>query len=322
LIPVVSIIVPSFNKEKYISETIDSVISQTYFSWEMLIIDDVSTDKTIEIISSYSLNDKRIHLHVNPENKGANYSRNFGLKQALGKYIIFLDADDLLSVNCIENRIKHIQNSSFDFCVFTMQIFRNKVGDLTDLWKPDSKQPLNDFLSHTLPWQTMQPIWKKEFLNKLNGFDEDFKRMQDVEIHTRALFEEHVKFKQITQEPDCFYRIDEDRKNFGHHNFLNRWVESAILYFFKFYDKANIQNKKNYLMGTLFKTYLQILYYYKTKHISKIEYLSLKNKLFNNEILKHVNFKNKLCFYFSGFYNLLPFKIPGVNFIIHKILIY
>ncbi len=315
MIPIVSIIVPSFNKEKYISETIESVISQTYLNWEMLIVDDVSNDKTVEIISSYRLNDKRIHLHVNPENKGANYSRNFGLKQALGKYIIFLDADDLLSANCIEN-------SSFDFCVFTMQIFKNKIGDLNDLWKPNSKQPLNDFLSHTLPWQTMQPIWKKEFLYKLNGFDEDFKRMQDVEIHTRALFEEHVKFKQITQAPDCFYRIDEDRKNFGHYNFLNRWVESAILYFFKFYDKTNSQNKKNYLMGTLFKTQQQISYYYKTKHISKAEYLSLKNKLFNIEILKHINLKNKICFAVSDFYNQLPFRIPGVNFIINKILIY
>lgn len=318
--PIVSIIIPSFNKEKYIAETIKSVIAQTYLNWEMIILDDVSTDRTVEIISPYTLIDERIHLMISAENHGANYLRNLGLSNAKGQYIMFLDADDLLSNTCIENRIKAIDNSAFDFCVHTMGVFYKFIGDSEFLWQPNSKNPLTDFLQHKLPWSIMQPIWKKDFLLKIGGFNENFKRMQDVEMHTRALFFIDVNYKQFNEKPDCFYRIDEERKNFGNYVFLDRWVESAVLYFNEFYIVAKKQNNQNYLIGTLFKTHLQILHYYKTKKISKTEYSALKDKLFCDTIISHINFKNKLCFKFSEIYNQLPFRIPGVNFIINRIL--
>ncbi len=91
----VSIITPSYNSSKYIAETIESVLNQTYTNWEMIITDDCSTDNTCEIVEIYIKNDSRIKLlHLN-ENSGAGIARNNSIKVAKGKYIAFLDSDDL-----------------------------------------------------------------------------------------------------------------------------------------------------------------------------------------------------------------------------------
>mgnify|MGYP002367136581 CR=1 FL=1 len=94
--PCVSIIIASYNKEKYIGETINSVIKQTYTEWELIIIDDFSTDQSVDVISGF-LTDARITLIKNDRNRGANHSRNSGIKTARGKYVLFLDADDILA---------------------------------------------------------------------------------------------------------------------------------------------------------------------------------------------------------------------------------
>ena len=84
----ISVIVPIYNSEKYISNCIDSILSQEYKDFELLLINDGSTDNTINIINSY--NDGRIKIY-NQENKGAGSARNLGLKYATGKYIVFID---------------------------------------------------------------------------------------------------------------------------------------------------------------------------------------------------------------------------------------
>ena len=91
----VSIITPTFNSERFIAETILSVQAQTYQDWEMLIVDDGSTDKTLEIISSFQENDSRIKIFKNETNRGSAYSRNIALQNAKGKWIAFLDSDDI-----------------------------------------------------------------------------------------------------------------------------------------------------------------------------------------------------------------------------------
>lgn len=91
----ISIITPCYNSEKYIAETIESVISQVYKNWEMLIVDDCSTDKSLEIASFYAKKESRIKIFKNSKNQGACYSRNFAIKMAQGEYIAFIDSDDL-----------------------------------------------------------------------------------------------------------------------------------------------------------------------------------------------------------------------------------
>ena len=90
----VSIIMPSYNTGKFIAETINSVLNQTYKNWELIIVDDCSTDNTDEVVEQFLI-DKRINYLKNEKNSGAAVSRNRALKEAKGKWIAFLDSDDL-----------------------------------------------------------------------------------------------------------------------------------------------------------------------------------------------------------------------------------
>ena len=300
---------PSFNKAKYISESINSVISQTYTNWELIIVDDCSNDDSQEIINLFASKFDNIKTYFNLENKGANYCRNLGIERAKGSYIIFLDADDLLAKDCLENRILKIQNTNFDFCVFTMQVFFKKVGDSNSTWKPNSKKPLNDFLFHKLPWQTMQPIWKTDFIRSIGGFNQDFGRMQDVELHTRALLTDHVLFKQIVDKPDCYYRIDEDRKILNTFNFISLRIDSTILYVQRF--KFLPMSKRKYLIGTIYETFLQLIFTLKKQQITKVEFEMLKKKLFNQSMV--LTKIQKIIFCCSQFYNFNLYRVKGFN---------
>lgn len=315
----VSIIVPSFNKGKFIAETINSVITQSYQNWELIITDDRSTDNTVEIINAFCSKDERIKLFINSENKGANYSRNFGINHANGEYIIFLDADDLLDKECLTTRYRKINGSGFDFCVFTLAAFKNKIGDMHSFWRPVSANPLKDFLMHQLPWQTMQPIWRADFLKKLGGFDESFSRLQDVELHTRALLQENVKYDLINADPDCFYRVDEERLNYDYNKFLDRWIDSAVQYYLKFEEAAAQKNLKTKLNGTIYKTYLHLIYYFRKSFISAVEFRSLEKKLFSEVIVKKIG-KKMLLINLSKWYNINLPRIYGINYIFNKLI--
>lgn len=104
----VSIITPCYNGGKYISETIESVMAQSYKNWEMLIVDDGSKDNSADIVNSYSVKDQRIKL-IQQENRGSAAARNNGIRQASGQYIALLDADDLWMPKFLEKQIAYMK---------------------------------------------------------------------------------------------------------------------------------------------------------------------------------------------------------------------
>lgn len=109
----VSIIMPSYNTGKYIKKSIESVISQTYKNWELIIVDDCSTDNTENIISQFT--DKRIKFFKNEKNSGAAVSRNKALREAKGKWIAFLDSDDLWLPQKLEKQINFMDKNKYHF---------------------------------------------------------------------------------------------------------------------------------------------------------------------------------------------------------------
>lgn len=112
---IVSIITPSWNCGKFVEETIQSILAQTYANWELLLQDDCSTDNTKEIVLAYAEKDARIKYACNAQNSGAAITRNNALKRAKGKWIAFLDSDDLWMPNKLEEQLKFMVDNNYDF---------------------------------------------------------------------------------------------------------------------------------------------------------------------------------------------------------------
>ena len=110
----VSIVMPSYNTGQYIAESIHSVINQSYKNWELLIVDDASSDNTDEVVKPF-LEDNRIRYFKNSNKSGAAFSRNRALKEAKGKWIAFLDSDDLWMPKKLEKQIKFMEESGCHF---------------------------------------------------------------------------------------------------------------------------------------------------------------------------------------------------------------
>lgn len=158
-IPLVSIITPSFNSGKFIAKTIQSVQNQTYQNWELLIVDDCSTDKTVSIIQQFVTNDERIRFFQLPKNSGAGVARDLALSKAQGDYISFLDADDLWKPFKLERQLQFLKDTkqhftfSFYDCIdeegnalnrrvevpveltYRQLFFCNYVGNLTGIYE-------------------------------------------------------------------------------------------------------------------------------------------------------------------------------------------
>lgn len=109
----VSIIMPSWNTANFIAESIQSVLNQTYTNWELLIVDDCSTDNTDEVVASF--NDNRIKYFHNEKNSGAALTRNKAMREAQGEWIAFLDSDDLWVPNKLEHQIKFMKENGYFF---------------------------------------------------------------------------------------------------------------------------------------------------------------------------------------------------------------
>lgn len=107
----VSIIMPSWNTEKFIAESIRSVINQTYTNWELIIVDDCSTDHTDDVVASFR--DNRIRYYHNQKNSGAALTRNKALREAIGEWIAFLDSDDLWMPEKLEHQIKFMKENGY-----------------------------------------------------------------------------------------------------------------------------------------------------------------------------------------------------------------
>lgn len=322
----ISIIVPNFNKGNYIAQTINSVINQSFCNWELIIIDDQSTDNSWEIINYFVDNTKIFAFKPETKLYGSG-CRNYGFEKSRGEHVIFLDSDDLLTDNCLNERFNYFSNSkNSDFLVFPAGTFYKEIGDRKNIWKATKSNHLNLFLEHKIQWHTSSVIWKRSTLLELNGFDESYMRLQDVELHTRALLLKNIKYKVFSNcTPDFYYRIDESRTKTSKNTqfiFQLQGVENYILKISEFLKYK--PNCRKYLRGTLFSIITDFCYQNVTGKISKKEFKNLVLKVFENQKLKTVlgnDYQNYLESYIT-LYKIGLFKIKGFNYISKKIFIY
>ena len=217
--PLISIIIPSYNRAHLIGDTIDSVIAQTYKNWECIVVEDRSVDNSLEVIEEFVSKDSRVQLYQrNRDPKGASTCRNIGAMNSKGNYLVFLDSDDILAPYCLEKRINFMtQHREYDFYVFNAEIFSSRPGDTQILWNSllNDEKYLLRFLKHDVPWCITSLLWDKDYFLKVGMFDEEPLCWQDWEIHVRALLR-NPKFEVAHYSiPDCFIRRKLGEKTIG-----------------------------------------------------------------------------------------------------------
>lgn len=205
----ISLITPSFNSADYIEETYQSVIKQTYSDWEWIIVDDGSTDNTLEILKKYAASDNRIHFYKRDRlPKGATTCRNMAIEKSKGDHLLFLDTDDILASFCLEQRVAAMkENPVYDFIVFQMMIFHQKIDDTRLLWNmPDGRDDLERAIRLNPVMAGSSTVWKKESFIRIGMWDEKILINQDIELHIRSLAYRLKYLLKLDLPPDLFVR--------------------------------------------------------------------------------------------------------------------
>ena len=144
--PLVSVVMPAYNVEGFVCDSIDSVLSQSFSNWELIIVNDCSTDNTAQEIEAY-LADSRIQLINNSENLGGAGSRNVAIKAAKGRYLAFLDSDDLWTENKLEKQLEFMQQNNVGFS-FSGYTTISEAGTLMDRIQVPKRVNFNNLLKH------------------------------------------------------------------------------------------------------------------------------------------------------------------------------
>lgn len=176
-LPLVSIITPVYNSQEFIDETLDSVLAQTYTNWEMLLIDDCSSDRSVQIVQHRREQDPRFKLIQLAENSGSGVARNEGIKQASGKYIAFLDSDDIWVPEKLSLHVRFMEEHDSVFS-HTSYGYLNEAGETINNTYHVSRNPVGyrDLLKRT-EISCLTAMYNQEALGK--KYMPDVRRKQD-----------------------------------------------------------------------------------------------------------------------------------------------
>ena len=200
----VSIITPSYRSEKFISQTIESVLAQTYENWEMLIVDDLSPDNSNKIIEEYAQKDDRIKLLKLEKNSGPAVARNRAIEEAKGRYIAFLDADDLWMPEKLEKQIAFMNKKKSALSYSSYYIISEDNGGL-GVFLTKEKVTYSDLLK-TNSIGCLTAIYDRKILGKV--FMPDIIKKQDYGLWLKIL--KQIKKADGILEPLAYYRIVEN----------------------------------------------------------------------------------------------------------------
>ncbi|WP_168801844.1 glycosyltransferase family 2 protein [Empedobacter tilapiae] len=274
--PLVSIIIPTYNRADLIGETLDSIIGQTYQNWECIVVDDGSTDHTEEILSSYIKKDNRISYHKRPSvyKSGGNGARNYGFDISKGEYINWFDSDDVMVDTFVSDKINNIKNNDIIICShFTVN------SELEIIKRYDiviENNILYDYMIWGENFNVLTPsiLFKKEFLVKGSfKFNEKILRGQEAEflINIFSKTINILKF-EIINKPLFYYRQHSNTKTFEYNKQLNKFNYSLL---YTFFQKYFISKEFNFL---LLKN--DTLFHLKNLSIKVIKEREFKNLLF------------------------------------------
>jgi glycosyltransferase involved in cell wall biosynthesis len=207
--PIISIIIPSYNRAELLAATIESIQAQSFQDWELLIVDDGSTDHAFDMALKYQRGDLRINVHRRPDTvlKGANGCRNYGFTLSKGKYIKWVDSDDLLPKEALALQLQPLEiDKALEVCFGQGVFFNNETGNLEERWsrKIESRDILWDYIRNQIRWPVGGPLWRKSFFT-IPPFESTLKNSQEWLMHGQQLLK--LTASQYLILPDTVYLI-------------------------------------------------------------------------------------------------------------------
>lgn len=275
----ISIVLPVYNGEKFLSESIDSILSQTYRDIELIIVNDCSTDNSLKIIEEYMKKDPRIKLINNTINQKLPKSLNIGFSICKGDYYTWTSDDNIMLPNALEKMLFTLKNKNADL-VFSRCAIINKEGEKTG--ESVLYRDLNEIYYNNIVLASF--LYKKEIHLELNGYDTNKFLVEDYDFWLRA----YRKFK-FTYIPDILYKIRFHGENLGFKRLEDVKLKKITLLKenLQYISEKDITNKIN---SEISDCYFEISNTYYLKINSNKEKNSLiKNRI--KDVLKKIIFR-------------------------------
>ncbi len=218
LSPTVSIITPLYNAESLFADTYASVMDQTFQDYEWIIVDDCSTDGSYDLALSLSKNNERVRVLKMPVNGGSAKARNKGLEEAKGRYVTFLDSDDLLDPEYLEKQLAFIK----DHGPIVSAAYRRKTASTCTVFCPPEQTTYKSILKGN-PLSCLSTMYDREAFPDAR-FPEDLSRHEDYILWARMLRQGHVAY--ANKEVLATYRLQENSKNSNKKKLIKPMVQA------------------------------------------------------------------------------------------------
>lgn len=257
----ISVVMSAYNSEKYISDSISSILNQTYDHWELIIINDASSDNTLKIINQFSEKDSRIKVIDNKKNLGLTISLNIGINNSNGEFIARLDSDDLAEPSRLEKELDYLHSDPeiglVGSAAHLINSFGNRIGSMNVM---SQQYFVNRFLINLNPFIHSSIMIRKEALDDVGSYREKFRYSQDYDLILRLndkyklsnialpLIRWRVSDSSVTMQHHTLQRIYADiarefateRRNFGHDGYQSAEFDDLI-------NEMRIRNQGRYL---------------------------------------------------------------------------
>lgn len=306
----VSVIIPVYNTEDYLNECLDSIVNQSLKDIEIICINDGSTDNSLKILNKYANIDDRFNV-FSQENKGQGSARNFGLKHAKGKYIYFMDSDDILELNALEDTYNICEENSLDFVIFKLSTYNEDTGKKYNE-KYYGMDDIKSFKNKVFNYNDLKSLIFKIPVSPVNKlYNGDFLRNSNIKFPENIIFEDNIFFwdvlfnsKRISLYDEYLY-IRRRHSSSSTGNVANKHLIDTI--------KVNNLVIQKFIDYGFFNKYKKILYNKKFNSLYfRFSSISSEHKsLFFNEMKK--DFLSMLnSDIYDGFFNYLDFKNKNI----------
>ncbi len=317
----VSIIIPVFNRPLLVADTIKSILLQTYHNWELILVDDGSTDNTVEVLEEFSGKDERIHFFLRDRlPKGPSICKNIGSEKARGDFLIFWDSDDIMAPWCVENRVAFlIKNPELDFAFFQILEFDENGGDLRLRCNVDGEgDDVEKYITYRHGGSTQTTIWRKDGFVKTGGWNEKNVGYEDIDLHLKAILK-GLKYKWGSFVPDGFLRDDRRKDRLTMDGFSKQKGEKALALFKSISNQLDPEKAVRFKKHTMAKIWRRS-FGLNAGDLKNLADESLDAGLFNEkekrEIIRFFSFYRILCkipILRRPFYKIKEIKYKLVN---------